>query len=92
MFLGRWTYASTAGKANLKVVLRDPKRSTYFVELGIWSEDLRDARDFQTSVWAIEAAFEMKQEGLELCLLFSEPGHDMRMPIQILAPPAQFAT
>jgi hypothetical protein len=75
----------------LKVVLRDPKRATYFVKSGTWSEDLKDARDFQTSVWAIEAAFQMKQEGLELLLLFTEPGHDMRMPIEILAPQAQFA-
>jgi hypothetical protein len=44
---------------------------------------VNEARDFQTSVSATEAALQMRQEGLEVLLLFTDPGHDLSLPIQL---------
>jgi len=68
-------------KGHLKVVLRDTKVAKYFVGSGMWSGNVDEARDFGSSVWAIEAAMKMRQHELELLLLFSDPGHEISMPI-----------
>ncbi len=68
-------------KGHLRVVLRDVKKAEYFAISGTWTGNLNEARDFQTSVSATEAALQMRQDGLEVILLFSDPGHDLSLPI-----------
>ena len=66
----------------MRVVLRDAKKATYFANSGTWTWNVNEARDFQTSVNATEAALQLRQDGLEVLVLFSDPGHDLSLPIK----------
>jgi hypothetical protein len=63
----------------MRVVLQQIATKLYFQAEGKWTLDPGEARDFGSSLKAIDYCLDQKMSGVEVVLKFSEAKYDIRL-------------
>ena len=65
----------------MRVFLRRTETGEYFIKPGEWTRNRQVARDFGSSLAAVEASWSAGGQGLEVVLSFGESRFDVTLPV-----------
>jgi len=65
----------------MRILVQQKESGLYFREIGAWSRDSRDARDFLSSTSAIDFCLANHIPGVHLVLKFEEQPYEIVLPV-----------
>ncbi len=65
----------------MRILLQEKATGLYFEAVGHWTPEPKDARDFLSSVKAIDYCVTNRISGVQLVLKFEEQLHDIVLPM-----------